>query len=173
MMQAKARTAIIMVMIVNRCFNQVHVGNHEVSLLQISSNPQKASSWAACCKNWVQISWASVDTLPLWSTYTQQLLLLTMNTLCDAKRSSSAIWGFFISSCNTVTASIIWFSIYSMVAEMFTIVFSNSLTPSQGKNHLMKLWNLAGHSYSLQSSFWMPQIVSHPKSSGLYQLLLC
>lgn len=52
----------------------------------------------------------------------------------------TTLWRDEISTCSAFIASVVEFFICSNSAEIFTIAFSNSLTPKLGINHLMKLW---------------------------------
>jgi len=148
-MQAKTHTPTITRARKNRFFNQDKFGSHEVSLFHVSSNPQEASSLTTSCNILVyfQIFPRSVETLPLWSIYTQQLVFMTVQTPpCEASSKSRAIL-FWITTfdrldtsvCRALTASVVLFSMFSITANMFTMAFSNSLTPSHGRNYLTKL----------------------------------
>lgn len=108
----------------------------------------------------------AVETLPLWSTYAQQLVLMTVHTPCKAKSRSRAILfcitncGKLVTSCMAKRASIVQFPMLSVVVEILTNVFSDSLTLSQGKNPLTKLKSGGLLSCGIYDSFGTYHIAS-------------
>lgn len=117
----------------NSFLNQERFGNQDVNFFQISSNTHEVSSLVKSCSTLTcsYVSFRSVVILLLCSMEEQLSLITEQTPPCEANEMSRAIRyckttvdKLDNSSCTAWIVFIVLFSIFSIVADIFTTVFS-------------------------------------------------